>query len=427
MRARAVGMLLVLALVAAGCSMRTIGAHKGDLRLTADFDDVSNLVVGHSVQMSDVTVGTVTGIELEGYEARVTMQIDEDLRLPEDTEAVVAKTSLLGEQYVQLVLPPGGNAEGPYLESGDQIRDTRIAPEFEAVTQRAVEVLGAMTAEDVNTIVSTGAGAIGGRGEDLNELIADLSTVVVDLDSQRGEITQAIDGFARLSRELAANDDQVVQLVDDLSAASATLAENRDRIVSALSGIRDMTQVTNDAVLIPHVDDLTSMIGDLDPIIATLAEQRPIIEELLDSVNRFLLKIARNVSYTSGAGAQAQFIWARGLASPSGTVGQQSDQEQPAPPSFEPPEQELALPGPEATLASVFRLVDGLLALLALNPDGTLPPEVCELLVQGGGQSPLAQFCEASGGQTLPVPIDQGAPGLEELLPSGADPLGVGG
>src|SRR5688572_21033610 len=101
-RIKVTAIVLVLALALTGCSIRTAGWPKGALQLTATFDDVSNLVVGHSVKIADVTVGTVTGVTLDGYRAQVTMELRDDLELPTDTTALLSKTSLLGEQYIEL-------------------------------------------------------------------------------------------------------------------------------------------------------------------------------------------------------------------------------------------------------------------------------------------------------------------------------------
>ncbi len=56
-----------------------------------------------------------------------------------------------------------------------------------------------------------------------------------------------------------------------------------------------MTQVTNQVVLAEHTDSLVSTIQDLDPILSTLAGQRPLIEDMLTSINAFLTDIADNV------------------------------------------------------------------------------------------------------------------------------------
>ena len=377
-RLRIFGILVVLALALTGCSIRTAGSPKGDLELTATFEDVNNLVVGHSVKLADVTVGTVTGVELDGYRAQVTMSLRDDLDLPTETTALLSKTSLLGEQYIELRPPTVVPPNAPKLESGDELTDTRATAEFETVTQDAIEFLGAITQEDLSTIVSTGAEAIGGRGDDLNQLLRDLTQVVQDLDDQREEIVATLDGFARLGEEMAAGSDDIVTLVDDLSAASVTLAENRERMLGALSGIRDMTQITNDEVLVPHIDELMAMLRDVDPILATLAGQRPLIESMLESVNQFLIKMAANVNDVTDA--QTQYIWARGLATPSGTLG---DEPPPSAPEGAPSGPEggaPAGPAPQDVLGDVAGLVDAILGLLNVDPNVTLAPEVCQQL-----------------------------------------------
>jgi len=421
--ARLVAATLVVALLAGGCSLRTAGSPKGDLTLTARFDDVHNLVVGHSVKLADVTVGTVTGVDLDGYRAVVTMSIADGHPVPDGTTAVLAKTSLLGEQYVELRLPDGwapgaagsGGTGGGLLHDGDEITRTTTEAEFEEVTERAVEFLGAVTARDLRTIVGTGASVLGGRGGDLHELIADLSAVVVDLDSQRRQIADTIDSFARLTHDLAANDDRVAGLVDDLASASVTLAANRDRMISALDGIRDMSAVTVDEVFAPHLDDLISTLHDLDPIVATVAGQRPLIESLLQTVDQFLVRIANNVAARdTGAAAQAQYIWTRGVATPSGTIG---DAPTPSPELPAVGASASSAPGaPGSGLDDVTDLVQSILGLLGALPGVTLPPEVCDQLTHltqtvdatlaFGLAAQLPQVCPAdgsTGGSTGPT------------------------
>lgn len=401
---RVLSIVGLIAVLATGCSLRTAGSPKGDLELTAEFDDVSNLVVGHSVQLADVAVGTVTDIELvDDRRARVTMSIEDGVELPVGTSAALSKTSLLGEQYVEL-RPPAEGAPvvggGGLLQAGDEIGETTITADFETVTERAIEFLGAISAEDIGTITSTGAQAIGGRGEDLNRLLDDLTTVVSDLDSQRTEIARTIDGFARLADDLAAGDDQVGTLIGDLSDASVTLARNRHRVIGALRGIRDMTRVTNQAVLAEHTDALVSTIQDLDPILSTLAGQRPLIEDMLDSVNGFLVATVDNFVEGNPSGG-AHFAWTKGIATPSGTLG---DGPSPALPPIP-----AGPPGASDTpvAPAVNQTLNTLLGLLG-DPDIRLPMALCRRLQDLGVPLDLSTVCAdrpGPGGDTpLPLP-----------------------
>jgi phospholipid/cholesterol/gamma-HCH transport system substrate-binding protein len=371
------------------------------------------------VQLADVTVGTVTAIDLvDDRRARVTMSVQDEVDLPVGTSAALSKTSLLGEQYVELRPPdPGTPVVGPprLLQPGDEIGETTITADFETVTERAIEFLGAVSTDDLGTITSTGAEALGGRGEDLNALLADLTTVVTDLDSQRLEIARTIDGFAQLADDLA-RDGQVSRLVSDLSDASVTLARNRQRVIGALRGIRDMTMVTNQAVLAEHTDDLVSTIQDLDPILSTLAGQRPLIEEMLTSVNGFLTAMSDNVAPSSTPG-QAQYIWTKGIATPSGTLGEGP-----------PPDESLPLPdgagGPDpGTVApAVNQALNTLLGLLG-DPSIRLPMALCRRLQDLGVPLDLGSVCgrrpAPGGGGALPVPLDDPVATVDGLLGGG--------
>src|SRR5688572_11272080 len=106
---------LTLVAVLVGASALTSctlpGRVEGPVELTATFTDVGDLVSGHSVQVADVRVGSITGIELtDGFEANVTMRIKDDLDLPDDSVAVLRTTSLLGEKFIEL-RPPGEDDE----------------------------------------------------------------------------------------------------------------------------------------------------------------------------------------------------------------------------------------------------------------------------------------------------------------------------
>ncbi|MDQ4025279.1 MAG: MlaD family protein, partial [Actinomycetota bacterium] len=110
---------LALSLVAATASSCALFTTDPSPELVAYFRDVGDLVEKGTVQVADVEVGSVQEIDLvmEGGEmlARVTMSIDEGERIPaEGLRAVVRQTSLLGEQFVELV--PGPQAP-PYVNS----------------------------------------------------------------------------------------------------------------------------------------------------------------------------------------------------------------------------------------------------------------------------------------------------------------------
>lgn len=91
------------------------GARDG-YNLSAAFQRIDGIDVGSDVRISGVKVGVVRALALdpETYEARVTMVIDEGVRVPDDSTARIATDGLLGGAYVAIEpgsmdpLPEGG-------------------------------------------------------------------------------------------------------------------------------------------------------------------------------------------------------------------------------------------------------------------------------------------------------------------------------
>ena len=283
----------LVALLLVGCSLRTPGVDDRGMELTAAFTDVRNLVVGHAVRVADVQVGTVTGIELaEDFTALVTMVLDRDVEVPVATTAVIAKTSLLGENFVALQYPEEG---GQLLADGDTIQRTIVLPELEQVSQQAVELLGAVLSADLDVIVEETVTAIGGRGEELQVLVGDIGEVAATYAGRTEEIAVTIDGFGALGTDLAAGAESIDALVVELDEATASVGAQRGRILVTLEELTDLAVVLNDDVLAPHGEALSRTLERLDPVVATLAEETDRLGTLLDQLLLFSTNVPRAV------------------------------------------------------------------------------------------------------------------------------------
>ena len=115
----AVGFLWFIA-SATGLSGGTTG-----MSLMANFRSAEGVTVGTDIRMAGVSVGTVSGLDLnlETYRADATFAIDEGVLVPDDSSAVVASEGLLGGTFVELVR--GGSFE--MFADGALIQDTQGA------------------------------------------------------------------------------------------------------------------------------------------------------------------------------------------------------------------------------------------------------------------------------------------------------------
>jgi len=102
-----------------------IGSASSDLKLQANFRSAEGVTVGTDIRLAGVSVGTVSGLDLnlDTYRADATFAIDEGVAIPDDSAAVVASEGLLGGTYVEIV--PGGSFE--MYTDGALIEDTQGA------------------------------------------------------------------------------------------------------------------------------------------------------------------------------------------------------------------------------------------------------------------------------------------------------------
>jgi phospholipid/cholesterol/gamma-HCH transport system substrate-binding protein len=131
-------------------------AGPGGFMLYANFDEIGGLAKRSPVVIGGVKVGQVTQIGLAkdgSFRARVTMDVDKNLKLPDDTQAAVLTQGVLGNQYVSL--SPGGSET--MLKDGSEIAYTQSAVVMERLIGKLIQNLGGS---------SGGGGSGSGSGSD---------------------------------------------------------------------------------------------------------------------------------------------------------------------------------------------------------------------------------------------------------------------
>ncbi|MFB4275107.1 MULTISPECIES: MCE family protein [unclassified Nonomuraea] len=299
--------------VTASCSLQTLGATTGDLTLHAVFDDVQSLVTGHSVQISDVRVGTVTGIRLQGYRARVTMSIQSAHRVPEGSTATVAKTSVLGENYVQLAPPAGRDlATGPYLKDGATIAETSVEPDIEQVTAKAGPLIEALGAQDVNAILDAASTAFAGQGDEVNRLIKQTAEVTDAYAAARRDLGTSIDALARLGDDLAEGSAELDRLPGTLASATARLAHGRRHVKKAIVALTRLAEEANLTVYPRHAARLRTLLRELEAISSSMQRGKEDLKALVAKLQKFIDAPPITVN-----GQVLIYVWLKGVLLPA--------------------------------------------------------------------------------------------------------------
>jgi phospholipid/cholesterol/gamma-HCH transport system substrate-binding protein len=313
---RALIVPLVLAVACAGCSVQTIGAPKGDFTLYAVFDDVQNLVKGHSVQMSDVRIGTVMGVGLQGYRVRVEMSIADGRRVPSRTTAAIAKTSLLGENYVRLT-PPGGTAmrDGPFLAQRATITRTSLRPDLETVTAKLSPILAAAGGQDIDAIITSLATATHGKGRQLNQLIRQATELSSSYAAAAADLGKVVDGMARLGHSLERGSRDLERLPGVVAQATERVRKDRVELKSAVRELVRLGESFNATVQERHAPRLRNLLTRIDAILTAMARGKNQLKAITDLLGKDLI----NAPSLSHNGQAVAHVWVAGfLPAPEG-------------------------------------------------------------------------------------------------------------
>lgn len=304
------------------------GADLGEhpYRVTAEFDDVLDLVPQAAVKVNDVPVGRVESVGLggtDGWTARVVLAVNGDVALPSDAVASVRQSSLLGEKYVELASPDpsaGGSNGGSNGGSGGRLADGAVIPVQRTSRHTEVEeVFGAMSLllngggiGQLQTISQELSKAMTGNEAQIRAFLAGVEELVANLDAHQGDITAALDGLNRLSATLAARDEQVSGVLDGLTPGLQALADQRTALVTMLQALDELSTVAVDTIDRSQ-QDLVADLAALAPILHRLADAGqslpraleilptfPFTDAVLDSVRGDYLNVYLRVAADPG-------------------------------------------------------------------------------------------------------------------------------
>jgi phospholipid/cholesterol/gamma-HCH transport system substrate-binding protein len=240
------------------------------IEVTAEFEDILNVVPRSPVMVDDVTVGEVTEVERVGWHAKVTLMVRDDVVLPDNAIAEIRQVSLLGEKYVALEPPPEGATQGR-LQDGDNIplSSTGRNPEVEEVLGALSMLLSGGGVAQLGTITTEINKAMSGREEDLKALLSTLTDVVGTLDDQKGDIIRALESVNNLTGTLNAEKQTIQGALDAAGPAVRVLADQHEELVSMLQAL-DRLGVVGTKVIRASKDNVLKSLDHLQPILSKL-------------------------------------------------------------------------------------------------------------------------------------------------------------
>ncbi|BBZ59132.1 mammalian cell entry protein [Mycolicibacterium monacense] len=278
-------MFVMAAVVLSGCAdwrganslplPGTEGGGDGAYTVQAQLPDVDNIERNSRVRVGDVTVGNVTKIERQGWNALVTMAIDKDVDLPANATATVGQTSLLGSLHIELASPTAVPPEG-------RLRDGSLIPlssggRYPSTEQTlaAVSLIlnggGIGQIHDITQALST---AFRGREEDLRSLISQLDTFIRYTNEQTDDIIAATESLNDLVGQFADQKPVIDNALKTIPDALAVVRDQRQTLADALDRLGQFSALAADSVN-QSKENLVKELKDLGPVLESLANAGP--------------------------------------------------------------------------------------------------------------------------------------------------------
>ncbi|MDW5611797.1 virulence factor Mce family protein [Mycolicibacterium sp. D5.8-2] len=296
-RGLAAALVLAGVLLATGCAQwrglnslpmpGTQGRGEGSFLIEVQMPDVSNLEPNSRVRVGDVSVGTVTRIDRQGWHALLTVTLDGDVNLPANSTAKLGQTSLLGSLHLELVPPVDEPSQGR-LAAGSLIPLSHSGsyPTTEETLAALSSVLNGGGLGQVQDITEAFSTAFRGREQDLRSLIGQLDTFTADLDDQTPDIIAATDSLNQLASKFAARQPVLDRALETIPDALVELNRQRDDLVNAADQFAKFSALTVDTVN-QTKDNLVAQLQQIGPVLESLANAGPSLTRSLSLIPTF--------------------------------------------------------------------------------------------------------------------------------------------
>ncbi|WP_299562251.1 MCE family protein [uncultured Mycolicibacterium sp.] len=261
------GLVLAAALIG---GVALVLPRAGSYRITAYFTSTVGLYPGDDVRVLGVPVGRIESVEPLPEAVRVTMRVDDDVRVPADARAVIIAPNVVSDRFVQLT---PAYAEGDALGDGAVIglERTGVPVEWDQVKEELTKLARHLGPEPdgvqgpLTALVNQAADTFTGNGDSFRRALRELSAVAGRLGDSRGDLFGTVRNLQVLVEALSNSNEQVVQFADHLASVSQVLAESSvgldhslDLLGQALTDVRQFLDERN-GTLIDSVTKLTDL------------------------------------------------------------------------------------------------------------------------------------------------------------------------
>jgi len=242
-----------------------------DYAVKAAFSDANGVNRGADVVIAGHNVGQVTGVEISGMRAVVTMRVASRYApLHQFSTARIRYSTLLAQKYIEIT-PRDGGAE---LNSGATISsENTLSPvDFD----QFLSALDPETRTRLQTLIQQAGGGLQGQQQIINDLLTQLNGLsqesvapLTTFHQHDPDLDRIVANLGITSDRLSQSHQQLGDLVAGMSDVTGTLARN-DQALRALITHLGNVMGDFDATLAGNEQNFHTIVVTLDPLMSEL-------------------------------------------------------------------------------------------------------------------------------------------------------------
>lgn len=256
-----------------------------DHQVVAYFPSTVGLYPGDDVRVVGVPVGKITSIQPRAGDVKVTMTVDDGVKLPADARALIIAPNLVSARFIQFT--PAYNS-GPTLADGAQIGldRTGVPVEWDDVKEQLTQLSASLGPQQgdmqgpLAAVVNQAADTFDGNGDSFRNAIRELSQTAGRLGDSRTDLFGTVRNLQVLVNALANSNEQIVQFSNHVASVSQVLADSSKDLDQTL-GTLNQALADVKGFLNENNQALIGQIGKLTDFTNILTEHSDDIEQIL--------------------------------------------------------------------------------------------------------------------------------------------------
>ena len=260
------------------------------------FTDATGILNGDPVKIAGVGVGKVTAFRVDKGTAVVTMQIDGDVEVPDNSLFSINFLNLLGQRVVNI--EPAEEPSSRNLAEGDIVPETQTEPalDLSVVFNNLRPLIQSTNPDDINTVAHAVLAIFKGKEGDLAGILQNLGDLTDTLAGRDQRLARLIGDFDQLTQILNRNSTSVRSGLRDFTSFMEALADVTPRIEHVVDQLNNASSKFG-GIVSRNRSNLDTELADLKTLLDIVNSELGPLGHIARNLKEVLLATARSQSY----------------------------------------------------------------------------------------------------------------------------------